>query len=581
MTDNLEIALAAARRGRRVFPFELGEPDGGGRRPKIPKIKWKDGATTDEAQIRRWWKTWPDAYPGWRLSDNIVVIDVDDPAKFEAAGLELDLKTASQVTPRGGYHLAYRGDGRPIRQTVAEVPGADTRVSDLGWVGLYDLDSFMGRPIKPAPEFLYGPREPQGDQEGGEREELGTREEILRWLGGIQRAQGHTKDELYGLLLGARESGHIVALDEARPWEDSDLRAIAKEASKWSQVDSGERFLESIQKFQARIGSRALNDRRVREHEDEEPGSFYTVLEDIDPTEPKPLELGFLDPDDHTILFGDGGTGKGVIASWWAAQLSRKGDVVAVLDYEAHAKYEWRPRIQAFGGDLSRVLIAQPERPIWDVAERAREDALALANGARVWLFVDSIGYACAGKPVEDSGTATLYSAAIAKIGFPTLSLAHTTKQDASPRHPFGSVFWSNGARITINVTGKEREPRKLENRKTNQRAPFQTVSYKWDWVDFGLPPALEELYVDGRLRSLELSESAEDILERLREAGREGLTQPELVAQGLNTHTVRDVLRKDLVGLVIKTGTMRKAEGSPQKAAVYVAREHYGDEPE
>jgi hypothetical protein len=76
---------------------------------------------------------------------------------------------------------------------------------------------------------------------------------------------------------------------------------------------------------------------------------------------------------------------------------------------------------------------------------------------------------------------------AIAVISKPTLSIAHVTKQSADPNHPFGSIFWSNGARVTIAVSRQKPDepdsPRVLRNAKTNQRGPFRTVAIDWSWL--------------------------------------------------------------------------------------------------
>ncbi|MEP7082885.1 MAG: AAA family ATPase [Chloroflexota bacterium] len=225
-------------------------------------------------------------------------------------------------------------------------------------------------------------------------------------------------------------------------------------------------------------------------------------LVEVERRDPEPLLLGRLDPQDHTVLFGDGGTGKGVVAAWWAARLTVEDPraVVLVLDYERHARFEWRPRVEAFGGDMRRVLIAQPEEPIWDVVEDV--EAEATRQGA-TYLIVDSASYATGDAEIEKSTTATRYSRAVSAIGLPVLSLAHTTKQDADPKHPFGSVFWSNGARVTIGVARKAEapdSPRVLKNKKTNQRAPFAPVEIDWSWALGDLPPRLNETRHDERL---------------------------------------------------------------------------------
>ena len=237
-------------------------PDAGGRRAKVPRVKWTKESTTDEETIRGWWRRWPLAMPGWRLPPGVAVVDVDDPAVFEAAGLGVDLVTASQVTPRGGYHLAYSHDpGRAVRQTVKEIEGADTRVGGLGWVGLYDEGSFS-QPMAAAPEWLYGEAPGRRDHSGDELDEMGTRDEIIRWVGGLRRAR-MTGEEILGALFAAREEGRIAALDEARPWRDSDLRAIAREAGRWEpgpelpDTAALEGSLAGLERWKQRVRGRA------------------------------------------------------------------------------------------------------------------------------------------------------------------------------------------------------------------------------------------------------------------------------------------------------------------------------------
>lgn len=201
----------------------------------------------------------------------------------------------------------------------------------------------------------------------------------------------------------------------------------------------------------------------------------------------RPLLLGYLEPEDHTILFGDGSVGKGVISAWWISLLVKDGMKVGIIDYEGHARFEWKPRLRCFGIDVddtndSRVFIAQPMKPIWEEVEALRTEFLA--HGVE-YLVVDSVTYACKGLEVERSTTATLYSAAINELGFPVLSLAHVTKSDPAPKHPFGSVFWSNGARLTINAmkTDDLREVR-LRSKKVNGRPHIEPTAVDWTWTD-------------------------------------------------------------------------------------------------
>ncbi len=214
-------------------------------------------------------------------------------------------------------------------------------------------------------------------------------------------------------------------------------------------------------------------------------------LSDFAIRSPLPLLLDYLHPTDHTILFGDGGTGKGVIAAQWIARLINElGYVVLLVDYEKHSEWEWSPRVEAFGGDRDCIKVVQPAKAIWDDIDMILGGVDELRSrfpGKPIYMVVDSVTYACMGSKVEDSVTAARYTTTITQVGLPTLSLAHTTKTDADPKHPFGSVFWSNGARLTIGVSRKEGKmepgtPRLLKGKKENGGAAFKSVEIPWDW---------------------------------------------------------------------------------------------------
>ncbi len=222
--------------------------------------------------------------------------------------------------------------------------------------------------------------------------------------------------------------------------------------------------------------------------EDDADEDLPILLADVDPVEPEDPLLDRLHPQEHTILYGDGGTGKGVVAAWWVARLTREGKRVLIVDYEYHMNFEWRPRVEGFGGDMNLVAVVQPVRPIWDIAGWLRTQASTYD-----YVVVDSVSYACFGEEVEKSVTATKYSMAINQLGKPVLSIAHVTKADANPNHPFGSIFWSNGARVTIAIAKQKPEiddsPRVLRNPKTNQRGHFHPVSIDWSWLGQSGPP--------------------------------------------------------------------------------------------
>lgn len=227
------------------------------------------------------------------------------------------------------------------------------------------------------------------------------------------------------------------------------------------------------------------------DHSTPEAGYAATTLvvpgRDIVATPQEPLLCGWVHPHDHTVLFGDGGTGKGVIAAYWAAELTRQGLRVLVVDYEQHASHEWKPRMDAFGADHDAWLAMQPTRPIWDEAATVRS---VIDDQDVDLVIVDSAVYACAGTDAESSAAASQYSLAIAQFRKPVLTLAHVTKESGDPTrppsHPFGSVFWSNGARVTVRVSRTSDEltsDRRIEVRKSNQGQVPEPLLVEWDWT--------------------------------------------------------------------------------------------------
>lgn len=121
----LDHALAAARRGIRVFPCV----------PKTKRPLIKDNlkrATTSEAILRAWWAEWPDANPAG-VFDLVIDVDVKD-GKQGAEGMAdldaLDLlpATYTQRSPTGGFHLFYTAPGADVPNSVSKIaPGIDVR----------------------------------------------------------------------------------------------------------------------------------------------------------------------------------------------------------------------------------------------------------------------------------------------------------------------------------------------------------------------------------------------------------------------------------------------------------------------
>jgi hypothetical protein len=217
-------ALALAQRGHAVFPA-----DG-----KIPRVRWKDEATTDVNTITAWWKRWPDATIGLALAPNQMVVDIDDLEAVKASGLEF-VDTAGQLTPSGGFHFFYRTDGRPVPQVVKR-NGLDTRVGGKGYViawdpGVIPVASEWGM----APEWVYEKTE-KPKPEPGDNTPLGTHDEIRDLLISplaVQHPDWRAADFL-AILRARLADGRIESRDPAEPWTDRDLQTFAEWGEKWA-----------------------------------------------------------------------------------------------------------------------------------------------------------------------------------------------------------------------------------------------------------------------------------------------------------------------------------------------------------
>ena len=173
---------------------------------------------------------------------------------------------------------------------------------------------------------------------------------------------------------------------------------------------------------------------------------------------PPQLVGAFLTSEGPTVLYARGGTGKGLLACWFARDLVRAGHVVMVVDFEGH-EMEWGSRLRGLGltdDELGRIHYRAPFGSDWTaptgalaaVADAIRDDAARLAV---TYLIVDSYSVATSnGDTMGGEAAAREYFSALARIGLPSLTIAHVRGDSGKfPDRPFGSVFVHNLARET------------------------------------------------------------------------------------------------------------------------------------
>lgn len=181
----------------------------------------------------------------------------------------------------------------------------------------------------------------------------------------------------------------------------------------------------------------------IRERKAKTASMGVLPLADYRNAPPSPL-LGVLSPEGTTILYGDGGDGKGWIAASLIGDLLKQGIKTAILDFEAHPN-EWAYRLDKLGVPVEQVLYVQPSGTMvrWANPYTAR----LLRSEDVGMLVVDSAMYASNADDPYSPQSAMQYKRARSMLGnLPVLLLAHTPKGGDSI---FGSAFWRNEARIT------------------------------------------------------------------------------------------------------------------------------------
>jgi hypothetical protein len=266
--DLLAQALLYASHGWHVFPLHT--PDGAGgcscRKPDCGSIgkhprtfKGLKEATTDEAQIRRWWTQFPDANIGIATGkiSNLLAIDVDPrhggweglKELFDRVG-EPFPETMEVITGSGGRHFLFRMPDADIRNSanklaqgvdvrgnggyIVAAPSLHASSNRYGWTTteaqLKHLPyPFLRELITPERIASHAPRhsnQPNQRWQGGTIGEGSRNETMFRNVACAARARGADYNAIFDALLSANNQC-------SPPLSNRELSKLADQAAKY------------------------------------------------------------------------------------------------------------------------------------------------------------------------------------------------------------------------------------------------------------------------------------------------------------------------------------------------------------
>lgn len=173
-------------------------------------------------------------------------------------------------------------------------------------------------------------------------------------------------------------------------------------------------------------------------------GQPLLLLSDVDvPKEDDILDVGGfpLLRRQPSMLFGDGNSGKSLVALYLAGRLQRLGVNTLFMDWEQDQFDHGRRLRRMFGSNLPNLAYRRGEQPfaveVDGLLTQVREHGIQ-------YLVIDSVAFAADAAP-ESAEVAQRFFRALRTLGVGSLMVAHATK--AGGAYPFGSVFWWNGCR--------------------------------------------------------------------------------------------------------------------------------------
>lgn len=478
-SDNLTVALDLARRGFAVFPVrDWGDGDG-----RKPIGAFPDRATIDAAQIRAWWKRWPEAVPGLLAGERngITVLDVDRKngrdglATLQAMGLSLDASSMKTRTPSGGWHLFFRYDPR-LKNSASKIgDGLDVRTTG-GFViapgttrdgSQYTVE---GEPLSVGslplfPEALIPPPEP-------EREPVRPAAEVSPEQ--CARALDYL-DRLASNLAATPEGSREVTLNDAVFWAGGAAAhgLVTEEQTRAALAPAAEACGLSAREFESKFKRRAAWDKGQLNPISDIPSAPVDVdnvmdeeADEADALDPTPLRFlspsecegaprrgyvikGLFAPGDVGCIFGAPGAGKSLIAPYLGyataqgrAAFTLRTKAGRVLYVAAEDPHGMRGRVHALKlrhGDAHEFTLVEGVSDLLAVGSPDLSALMAaVAERRPALIFVDTLAMAFPGleeNSAEEMGRVVAVARRLASYGSAVVLIHHDTKaQGPTPR---------------------------------------------------------------------------------------------------------------------------------------------------
>jgi hypothetical protein len=179
----------------------------------------------------------------------------------------------------------------------------------------------------------------------------------------------------------------------------------------------------------------------IRRHKHNPPVDVQT--EKIPSYYPKFLLEPFILKDNINMIHAHGGTGKSLIACYFATQVAQEGHKVLYLDYENPTTTHTIRRLAQICPRLgvNRVFVKRPRARLVDGIEEIYEDVKQLEIDL---VIVDSIAKAMV-TDLNSAEAVSEFTTTLQQVPVTWLWVHHTTKLD--PDQAYGSVFFYNDAR--------------------------------------------------------------------------------------------------------------------------------------